>query len=322
VGASVPAGTYPVKITGTSGTINSSTIIGLSITAPTFKLSFQPGSLEVAGGFAASGMATITAQNGFNGNVSLAASGLPNGVTASFGSLSVAGTIQIIFSASSTATAGSFPVTLTGTSGLLTNSASFTLTVLAPTVGVSPVYFSSLPNVTALVIDGVPFAGGGLDGGLNGSSTAYSSNLIGSQQTINGTLFYFGSPNVLDAVSGKTIPLSPGQFTNLQMLATGVNGNQLAQVFKITYTDGTVSSFTQNVSDWFDPQNFPGEAKAMIMPYRDNGQGQKDNRTFYLYEYTFPLIANKSVLSITLPNNRNLVVLAASLINTAASVHH
>ena len=62
MGASVPTGTYPVTITGTSGTINNSPIIELTITAPTFKLSFQPGSLEVAGGFAAGGMVTIAAR--------------------------------------------------------------------------------------------------------------------------------------------------------------------------------------------------------------------------------------------------------------------
>jgi hypothetical protein len=56
------------------------------------------------------------------------------------------------------------------------------------------------------------------------------------------------------------------------------------------------------------------------MPYRDNGQGQKDNRTFYLYEYTFALTASKTVASITLPNNRNVVVLAASLSNATPSI--
>ena len=57
----------------------------------------------------------------------------------------------------------------------------------------------------------------------------------------------------------------------------------------------------------------------MTMPYRDNAQGQKDNRTFYLYQYTFALVANKTVVSVTLPDNRNVVVLAASLTNATAS---
>jgi hypothetical protein len=90
-------------------------------------------------------------------------------------------------------------------------------------------------------------------------------------------------------------------------------------VFKVTYTDGTTSVFTQNLSDWFTPQNFSGETKALTMAYRDNGQGQRDNRTFYLYEYKLTLTATKTVATITLPNNRNVVVLAASLSGPTAS---
>lgn len=182
-------------------------------------------------------------------------------------------------------------------------------------VNLSPAY-----NINAMVMDGLPFAGGGLDGGLNGSSTAYSANLIGVEQTIGGTLFYFGPANALDAVSARTFSLAPGKFSSISLLATGVNGKQVAQVFKVTYTDGTSSIFTQSLSDWFTPQIFSGETKAMIMPYRDNGQGQRDNRTFYLYEYKFVLNASKSVASITLPNNRNVVVLAATLKSATASI--
>ena len=93
----------------------------------------------------------------------------------------------------------------------------------------------------------------------------------------------------------------------------------MAQVFKVTYTDGTASTFTQNLSDWFTPQNFAGETRGMTLPYRDNAKGQKDSRTFYLYEYSFALTANKTVAAITLPNNRNVVVLAASLSGATAS---
>ena len=86
-------------------------------------------------------------------------------------------------------------------------------------MNLSPAY-----NVNALVTDGIPFTGGGLDNGLNGSPTAYSADLIGVQQSIQGTVFYFGPPNAPDAVSGKTISLPAGQFTSLRLLATGVNG--------------------------------------------------------------------------------------------------
>ena len=48
------------------------------------------------------------------------------------------------------------------------------------------------------------------------------------------------------------------------------------------------------------------------MPYRISATGP-DNRVFYLYRYSFALNSTKTAQSVTLPNNRNVVVLAASL---------
>jgi hypothetical protein len=307
-------GTYTITMIGSSGALSSSTTIGLTVTAPNFALTISPGNLGVPRGSSSAGMATITAQNGFKGSVSLSASGAPSGVTVTFGSVSAGGTAVVTVAASSTATAGSFPLTLTGVSGTLTNSVTLPITVLAPATGTSFVNLSSAYNVNALVVDGAPFTGGGLDGGANGSSTAYSANLVGVQQTIGGSVFYFGPANALDAVSAATIPLPAGKFSGLKLLATGVNGAQPSQSFKVTYTDGTASTFTQSLSDWFTSLSFQGETKAMTMAYRDNAAGVRDVRTFYLYGYVLTLNASKTVASITLPNNRNVVVLAASLI--------
>jgi hypothetical protein len=313
------AGTYTVTVAGVSGGIASSTTIGLTITAPNFSLSFASTALGLPRGSTAAAAVTITPQNGFNSSVTLSASGLPSGVTVAFGAPGTTGASQATFTASSTATVGSFAVTVHGVSGALSSSATFTLTVVLASSGTSLVNLAPAYNINALVSDGLVFTGGGLDGGLNGSSTAYSANLIGVQQTLGGTLFYFGPANAPDAVSAKTVSLPSGQFSRITLLATGVNGSQMAQVFKVTYTDGTASTFTQNLSDWFTPQNFAGETRGMTLPYRDNAKGQKDSRTFYLYEYSFALTANKTVAAITLPNNRNVVVLAASLSGATAS---
>ena len=205
-------------------------------------------------------------------------------------------------------------------SGSLTKSALCTVTLLAPAAGITPVNLAPDYNINAIVADGLPFSGSGLDGGLNGSPTAYSVTLVGEQQTIGGTTFYFGPANAPDAASGQTVALPSGQFPAIALLATAVNGSQLSQVFKVTYTDGSVSSFTQSLSDWFTPQGFAGEKAAMTMPYRDNYLGQIDNRTFYLYEYVLTLNSGKTVASITLPNNRNVVVLAATLTGAASAM--
>ncbi|HXM61875.1 MAG TPA: hypothetical protein VN950_13545, partial [Terriglobales bacterium] len=108
--------------------------------------------------------------------------------------------------------------------------------------------------------------------------------------------------------------LPSGEFSGLELLATAINGNQAAQTFTVTYTDGTTSKFTQSLSDWFTPQKYPHESEGVIMAYRNSANGTKDNRTFNLYEYRFVLNKAKTVETITLPNNADVVVLAATLL--------
>ena len=102
---------------------------------PTFTLSDSPTSLSITQG-AAGGTSTITVTdlNGFAGTVSLAASGLPTGVTAAFNPTSTATTSILTLTASSTATLGTATVTITGTSGSLVSTTTLALTVKAPVV--------------------------------------------------------------------------------------------------------------------------------------------------------------------------------------------
>jgi len=72
----------------------------------------------------------------------------------------------------------------------------------------------------------------------------------------------------VDAVSSTTIALTAGNFSTVSLLATGVDGNQPNQTFVVSYTDGTTTSFTQSLSDWYTPQNYAGESKVSQMPYR------------------------------------------------------
>ena len=110
-----------------------------------------------------------------------------------------------------------------------------------------------------------------------------------------------------------------GQRLDLEhLLATAVNGNQPHQTFVVTYTDGTTSSFTQSVSDWFTPQNYAGESKALKMAYRIAPSGATSAGPVYLYGYSFALNSAKTVQSLTLPNNRNVVVLAVDVSPTGS----
>src|SRR5205807_4926846 len=88
---------------------------------PDFSLSASPSTLSIVQGSNGPSTITVAPLNGFNGSVSLSASGLPSGVTAAFNPASTTTTSSLTLTASSTATAGTSTVTITGTSGSLTH---------------------------------------------------------------------------------------------------------------------------------------------------------------------------------------------------------
>jgi len=192
-----------------------------------------------------------------------------------------------------------------------TNSAvaSGTYTISAAGGAPASVSLSSVANVLAFGNTGTAVTGGGIDG----SGTAYAAALLGTSLTWSGATFVFGAANAVDAVANATIALPAGNYSSIKFLATGLFGNQTNQRFVVTYTDGTTTSFTQSVSDWFTPQNFTGESTALSMAYRITQSGTTDNRTFNLYGYSFAVNSAKTVKSITLPNNRYVVVLAVDV---------
>jgi hypothetical protein len=310
--ASASAGTSTVTITGTSGSLSHTTTVSLTVTAAAnFSLSASPSSVSVAQGSSGSSTITVNKLNGFNSSVSLSASGLPSGVTASFNPTSTTGTSTLTLTASGTATTGTSTVTVTGTSGSLSHTVNITLTVTTSGGGGGNVQVTLPFNInSAIVTDGTTFTGGGLDN--DGSS--YSANLLGTSVSVGSVAFKLGGANAADAVSNTTVTLPAGQFSTLDLLATGVNGNQASQRFTVHFSDGTTQTITQSLSDWFTPQRFAGETTAATMAHRDNSNGATDNRTFLLYEYSFTLTAGKTVTSIVLPANRNVVVLAMTLV--------
>jgi hypothetical protein len=108
--------------------------------------------------------------------------------------------------------------------------------------------------------------------------------------------------------------LTAGKYSSVKLLATGVNGNQTNQSFIVTYTDGTTTTVKQSLSDWYTPQSYAGESVASTMAYRLTSTGAEDARTFHLYGYSLAINNAKTVKSITLPKNRNVVVLALDMV--------
>jgi hypothetical protein len=286
--------------------------INTAVGGPGFTLS-GPTNLFLNQSSTAAAAITIADLDGFSGNVTLSLSSLPNGVQAL---IQGQGNKQrVTFKASASAATGFTSVTVTGTSGSIIQTLTITLAVSAAvgTTGTgTQVDLSSEFNLNGIYTDGSMYSTGGLDG----DGYSYSANLLTASRVLDRVPFDFGPANELDAVgcSGQTVPLPQGQFSGLMLLATGVEGSQTSETLTVTYSDGTSSKFTQSFSDWYTPQNYPRESEGVAMAYRDYENGSEDQRTFNLYAYRFVLNSAKVVQSITLPNDADVVVLAATLL--------
>jgi subtilase family serine protease len=326
--SATPGGTYVIAVVGTSGGLIQTAYVTVELPAFVGLTATPAGGLSLNQNGTAAATITITGINGFNGTVNLAASGLPSGVTASFATVNST-TSTVTFSASATAVLTEAnkptPVTITGTAtGSTAQTATVNLFVNPPASGGAgtPVDLSTAYDLYAFYDDadeGTITATNSLDG----VGYTYSANLLNTGLNFKGTQFNFGPPNQADAVygTGTTVALPAGNFATLQLLATGIQGNQASKTVTVTYTDSTTSQFTQSFSDWCSSLNGggctstgsnAGESVAIAMPYRDSAGGA-DNRVFYLYGYSFALNASKTVQSVTLPNTRDVVVLAVSL---------
>jgi subtilisin family serine protease len=129
---SAPAGTYPLTVTGTSGSTSHSVAITLVVTPkPDFALSASPSSNTVLRRQSASWTVSGTAVGGFAGVVALSIAGLPAGSSASFTPSAITGSGASTLRVSTTGQTarGTFTLRITGTSGSLVHQATVTLVV-------------------------------------------------------------------------------------------------------------------------------------------------------------------------------------------------
>jgi kumamolisin len=137
VASTTAAGAYTVTVKGTGGGITHTATVSLTVTAPAagaFTISVSPSSGSLRQG--ASGYAVITTavSGGFDSAVALTASGQPTGVTVSFSPASIAapgsGTSDMLLSVARTAKTGTYPITITGTGGGITQTTTLTFEVV------------------------------------------------------------------------------------------------------------------------------------------------------------------------------------------------
>lgn len=278
-----------------------------------FEFYSTPDGLTIVRGGVGTATINVARMNGFNGIVSLSLAGVPDGVTAVLNPVSTTTSNLLTVTVGNTTVVGTNLITITGTSGILSHSVTFKLVIAPPIPGAASVSLSSFYNRAGIWTDGLSFGGGADNGGA-----AYSANLLGAVPTWNGMVFNPGPPNAVDIVScaGQVITLPAGNFTSLQLLGSGVQGNQPNQNFIVTYTDNSTATLSQSFSDWVFPQRYAGETLALSLPYRNNSGGSKDlNTAVNLYDYTLPLDQTKTVKTLTLPSNGNVLLFGVTLAN-------
>jgi hypothetical protein len=248
--ATAAPGIANVTITGTSGTLTRIVVIPVTVIVAggDFSLAATPATVKVNQGSTASSTITVTPSGGFGGAVTLSASGLPSGVTATFSPASTTGTSTLTFTASSTATLGAATVTVTGTSGTLTHTTAIALTVTPVQVGNGGVTVATVINSNGAFFNdqGVKVANTGAITALSITITVQATpgvTFSGQYNTVGGSILQSHSSTAstityqFNLAAGQT--LSPGNWLfDAQMGGTGTLHPTGGDMFTVTYTTG------------------------------------------------------------------------------------
>jgi len=133
VAAGTTPGTYPITVTGTSGSTVETTTVSLTVVGatPNFTISASPTSISVSP--SGTGKVTITTavSGGFSSKVSLSGTVTGSRVTLSFSPTSItgAGTSTMTITVNRRAATGARTITINGTGGGLTHTATVALTI-------------------------------------------------------------------------------------------------------------------------------------------------------------------------------------------------
>jgi subtilase family serine protease len=220
-----------------------------------FTLSDSPSSLAITQGSSGTSTITVTDVNGFTGSVTLAASGLPSGVTAAFGTNPTTGTSVLTLTASSTATTGTSTVTITGTSGSLTATTTLALTVSSTatpnfTITASPASVTvtqgasgtstititstgSFSAATTLSAAGLP----------SGVTAAFSANPVtpAANGSVTSTLTLTASASATLGAATVTITGTSGSLTHSATIALTVNASSGTPNFTIAVSPSSLT---------------------------------------------------------------------------------
>jgi len=256
-----PPGYYLLFLVNSSGVPSVASFV--QVETSDFALGLTPSSQQTTQGGSTTFTASVTPQSGFTGTVTLSSSGLPAGVTATFSVTSLtSGNSTLNVTVGDSVAPGSYPFTVTATSGTLTHTANATLQVQASgnyTVSVTPaskkVFQAGHTNFTVTVTpqngfaDPVTLGVTGLPDGATGSFTVPA--LSSGNSTLNivvGSSVVPGSyPLTITGVSGA---LSHDAAATLTVLVQGTYTVTVAPAAQAV-TRGSTSTYTVTIT----PQN-------------------------------------------------------------------
>ena len=207
-------------------------VYGLFSSQADFTLSAAPSSQSVNPGGSTSYTVSAAALNGFSGSVSLSASGLPAGATASFNPSSVATGASSTLTITTTASTpvGSSTLTITGTSGSLTHTATVTLNVTAA----SDFTLSATPSSRSVKPGGstsYTVSAAALNGFSGSVSLGVSGLPAGATSSFNPTSVTAGASSTLTITTTASTPVGSSKLT-----ITGTSGS-LTHTATVTLRD-------------------------------------------------------------------------------------
>lgn len=118
-----------------------------------------------------------------------------------------------------------------------------------------------------------------------------------------------GKPNNV-ACNGQRIPVAPGAYATLWLLATADTGDQPAAVRLIHGAKERIA--TVRLTDWCSAPRF-GECEAVVSPERHGWNGQVEKTPCRIWAVAVPLAA-EPLTAILLPSNQRVHVFAITLV--------
>ncbi len=125
-----------------------------------------------------------------------------------------------------------------------------------------------------------------------------------------------GQPTVPNSITNGavyTLP-SPGKYANVYLIGTATTTGQTKQPFILTYSTGSPVTETLDMSSWAKSAGYADETIVAATAYANNQAGGQvaapAGGAFNLYGYQLTADPTRTLVSVSVPNNRNVVIMA------------